>query len=136
MRIVGNNPQLSRQTQATASGAITGGKPVVVNTDGTVTQISESTSAVGAEAVFESAVTQYIASTFDSSNNKVVIAYRDSGNSSYGTAIVIAPAGQSEDLTPAQTYFVQTDGTLSETADDPSVTAGTAVAGSTLIVKG
>ena len=37
MRIVGNNPQLSRQTQATASGAITGGKPVVVNTDGTVT---------------------------------------------------------------------------------------------------
>ena len=36
MRIIGNNPQLSRQTQGTASGAITGGKPVVVNTDGTV----------------------------------------------------------------------------------------------------
>ena len=36
MRIVGNNPQLSRQTQGTASGAITGGKPVIVNTDGTV----------------------------------------------------------------------------------------------------
>ena len=42
----------------------------------------------------------------------------------------------SDSLTPAQTYFVQTDGTLSQTADDPSVTAGTAVAGSTLIVKG
>jgi DNA-binding beta-propeller fold protein YncE len=41
-----------------------------------------------------------------------------------------------DSLTPAQTYFVQTDGTLSQTADDPSVIAGTAVAGSTLIVKG
>ena len=56
--------------------------------------------------------------------------------SNYGTAVVLTPAGTLEDLTPAQTYFVQTDGTLSETADDPSVTAGTAVAGSTLIVKG
>ena len=88
MRIIGNNPQLSRQTQGTASGAITGGKPVTVNTDGTVTQISGSTSAVGAEAVFESAVTTFGVPVFDSSNNKVVIFYRDDGNSSYGTAIV------------------------------------------------
>ena len=50
MRIVGNNPQLSRQTQATASGAITGGLPVIVNTDGTVTQISETTQALGTSA--------------------------------------------------------------------------------------
>ena len=42
MRIVGNNPQLSRQTQGTASGAITGGKPVIVNTDGTVKQAASS----------------------------------------------------------------------------------------------
>ena len=57
MRIVGNNPQLSRQTQATASGAITGGKPVLVNTDGTVSAISTSTITqdVGTAAVFESA---------------------------------------------------------------------------------
>ena len=48
MRIVGNNPQLSRQTQGTASGAITGGKPVVVNTDGTVTEISATATAVAA----------------------------------------------------------------------------------------
>ena len=81
-------PKQAGKYKAVASGAITNGKPVVVNSTGTVTQISESTSAVGAEAVFESAVTQYIASTFDSSNNKVVIAYRDNGNSSYGTAIV------------------------------------------------
>ncbi len=39
-------------------------------------------------------------------------------------------------LTAGQSYFVQTDGTLSETADDPSVFAGTAVSATKLIVKG
>ena len=77
-----------------------------------------------------------VTATFDSNSNKAVLAFMDEGNSNYGTAVVLTPAGTLEDLTPAQTYFVQTDGTLSETADDPSVTAGTAVAGSTLIVKG
>jgi len=48
MRIIGNNPQLSRQTQGTASGAITGGKPVLVNTDGTVSMISNAATAVAA----------------------------------------------------------------------------------------
>ena len=87
-------------------------------------------------ATFNAATTKYTSPTFDSNENKTVIFYRDSGDSSKGKGIVLAPAGTPEDLTPAQTYYVQTDGTLSETADDPSVTAGTAVAGSTLIVKG
>ena len=39
-------------------------------------------------------------------------------------------------LTAGQTYFVQTDGTLGLTADDPSVTAGTAISATELIVKG
>jgi hypothetical protein len=38
--------------------------------------------------VFEAGTTSFINATFDSTNNKVVIAYRDGGNSSYGTAIV------------------------------------------------
>ena len=89
MRLVGDIA-LDAEVRAIASGAITDGAPVVVNSDGTV-KIVESTSvtdAVGSETVFESANTQYTASTFDTSNNKVVIAYRDSGNSGYGTAIV------------------------------------------------
>ena len=36
MRIIGNDPSVPRQTHEVASGAITNGKPVVVNTDGTV----------------------------------------------------------------------------------------------------
>ena len=73
--------------------------------------------------------------TYDSNANKAVAAYTDLGNSNVLTTTVFATAGNGP-ITPAQTYFVQTDGTLSQTADSPSVTAGTAVAGSTLIVKG
>ena len=39
-------------------------------------------------------------------------------------------------LTAGQSYFVQTDGTLGTTADDPSVFAGTAVSATKIIVKG
>jgi hypothetical protein len=39
-------------------------------------------------------------------------------------------------LTAGQTYFVQNDGTLGTTAADPSVTAGTAISATELIVKG
>jgi hypothetical protein len=37
----------------------------------------------------------YISTTFDSLNNKVVIAYRDNGNSSFGTSIVGTVSGTS-----------------------------------------
>jgi hypothetical protein len=92
MRIVGNDPTLSRQITATASGAISAaGKPLIVNTDGTVTStiLDSATESLGSEVVFESAnPTNYIATTFDSNSNKVVIVYTDGGNSYYGTAIV------------------------------------------------
>jgi hypothetical protein len=39
-------------------------------------------------------------------------------------------------LTPGQSYYVQTDGTLGTTAGNPSVFAGTAVSANKLIVKG
>ena len=38
-------------------------------------------------------------------------------------------------LTPGQQYYVQSDGTLSETADSPSVLAGTAIAATKLLIK-
>ena len=71
--------------------------------------------------------------TYDSSNNKTVAAFGDVGNSEYGTAVVISADSS---LTIGQTYFVQTDGTLSTSADSPSVIAGTAISGTDLIVKG
>ena len=118
--------------------------------------------------VFESAESQHISATYTSTNNKVIIAYLDFGNSSRGTAVTftnrtisnnltsenfigisngayadgetatIQIAGAVDDaqsgLTPGQQYYVQNDGTLSETADSPSVLAGTAVAATKLII--
>ena len=39
-------------------------------------------------------------------------------------------------LTAGQKYYVQNDGSLSTTADDPSVVAGTAISATELIIKG
>ena len=110
-----------------------------------------------------------IGGTFDSANGKVVFVYRHTSGGT-GKAVVFQNTSASTNLTSenfigfsdgvfadtesasinttntidrnqssltaGQTYFVQTDGTLSETADDPSVTAGTAISATELIVKG
>ena len=73
-----------------ASGAIPIGRPVVINTDGTVGVVTASgpaTDSVGVKTTFTANASNTRA-TFDSTNGKVVIAYEDGGNSSYGTAIV------------------------------------------------
>ena len=59
---------------------------------------------------------------------------------SNGASATIQIAGAVDDaqssLTPGQTYYVQEDGSLSTTADSPSVVAGTAVSATQIIVKG
>ena len=117
---------------------------------------------------FESDNADFVAAAYDQNAKKVVIAYQDDGNSSYGTGIVfttgftnltsenfigfaendctdnglatIQLGGSVNDkqtsLTAGQTYFVQTDGTIGTTADSPSVTAGTAVSATEILVKG
>ena len=57
--------------------------------------VSGTSISFGSEVVFESANVTYNAAVFDSTNNKVVIAYRDNGNSSYGTAVVGTVSGTS-----------------------------------------
>ena len=74
-----------------ASGAIPGGATVVINTDGTVgiiTATVSNTPTAGDAVVFESAAVNYVSGAYDSTNNKVIIAYMDDANSDYGTAIV------------------------------------------------
>ena len=115
----------------------------------------------GTPSVFASVDTRsQVGAVFDTTSNKVVIAYRDDSNSSYGTSVVMVPGyqeitrGQVADagnakinikgavdenqsgLTAGQSYYVQIDGTLGTTPADPSVFAGTAVAATKLIVKG
>jgi len=96
MRFIGKDPNIiDAYYTATAEGAITAGKPVIVEADGDVTEISASGGGqdVGSAVVFESAGVRFLGSTFDSSQNKVVIVYRDDGNSFYGTAVVGTVSG-------------------------------------------
>ena len=65
---------------------------------------SDNSISYGTAVVFESATTSPIASTFDSSNNKIVIAYGDGGNSNYGTAIVGTVSGTSISFGSATVY--------------------------------
>ena len=99
-------------------------------------------------------------STFDSSAGKSVCSFRrnnSDANDRFGTAIVFSAAvsnrgevasGSSASvdiigtvstnqtgLTPGQSYFVQTDGTITTTAGTPSVFAGTAISATKLLVK-
>ena len=73
---------------ATASGNLATGQTVILQSDGTVTGISSTAAGLGSEVVFESATAEWIAATYDTTNDKVVIVYRDAGNSDYGTAVV------------------------------------------------
>ena len=58
----------------------------------------------GTAVVFESAGTTEIASGFDTNVNKAVIAYRDEGNSNYGTAIVGTVSGTAISFGTAATF--------------------------------
>ena len=57
--------------------------------------VSGTSISFGSATVFESASTGYHSATYDSTNEKVVIAYRDNGNSEYGTAVVGTVSGTS-----------------------------------------
>ena len=71
-------------------GTIADGKTVIVNANGTVSSVSQSTrdQSVSSAVTFESASVNYISTGFDSTSNKVIVAYQDTGNSQYGTAVV------------------------------------------------
>ena len=69
-----------KQVSFVASGTLSNGQAVGLKADGTVEAIA-TTGGAGTPVVFEAAISYYIASTFDSNANKVVIAYSDAGNS-------------------------------------------------------
>jgi hypothetical protein len=85
------------QVRAVASGALTDGTPVVVNSDGTVSSVSETTTteALGTESAFNALNSAFITTVFDSSNNKHIIVYRTSPNMRYVVATVASDGGVS-----------------------------------------
>ena len=97
MRIIGNDPSVPRQTQEVASGTLPNGRPVVVNSDGTVSSVSQTTNSesLGAEVQFNGQNSVYSTACFDSAAGKCVVFYRDSGASNAGKYIVGTISGQS-----------------------------------------
>jgi hypothetical protein len=79
----------SGEFKAVASGTLPSGKPVVVNADGTVSVASETTitKAYGSVVTFTTSNTNYQRVAYDSSNNKIVIAYDDDSDNT-GKAVV------------------------------------------------
>ena len=81
---------MSGKYKAVASGAITNGKPVIVNSTGTVTQISESAQVLSSEVLYRNNTSRVADSAFDSDLGKVVIAYREAAT---GDAVVGTVSG-------------------------------------------
>ena len=73
-----------------ASGTLASGQTVVLKADGTVAAISATGGGegIGTPVVFEAADSPYVTSTFDSNSNKIVVSYRDDGNSNYGSILL------------------------------------------------
>ena len=80
-----------------ASGTLGSGVTVGLNSDGTVSAISATATpnSVGTLALYNTGISSDTTATYDSTNNKIVVAYRDGGNSQYGTAVVGTVSGTS-----------------------------------------
>jgi hypothetical protein len=130
---------ISFGTQATIQSAVTNNtsiafdanvnKVVVSYVEGSPTYagalrvgtVSGTSVSFGSEVTFNAATTDNIASTFDSVSNKVVIAYRDGGNSNYGTSVVF----QNASTTTNNTDFIGiTDQAIADTATGAVIVQG------------
>jgi hypothetical protein len=103
-----------------ASGTLSSGQTVALRSDGTVEAVSGVTGSVGSKAVFNSAVSQFNAATYDSNSNKVILVYRDDGNSYYGTAIVGTVSGTSISFGSEVVFNAGTTNSITATFDSTS----------------
>jgi len=94
LKVIGGEQE--GEFKAVASGTLPNGKPVVVNADGTVSAVAGGGSpAVLGSAAAWSGYADELAAAYDANTSTVVIAFEDSTNSDYGTAIVGTVSGTS-----------------------------------------
>ena len=75
-------------TDFVADGTISSGAPVLLTAAGKATPIVSTAAVTGDLGQFEAATTNETATVYDSNANKIVVMYRDDGNSYYLTSIV------------------------------------------------
>jgi hypothetical protein len=88
------NVQKDAQVRAVASGALSNGDTVIVNSDGTVSAVGIGSDSLGSTVTFDSDSTDRPAVAYDTTNNKVVIAYGNNVDG-FGYAIVGTVSGTS-----------------------------------------
>jgi len=79
----------------TASGAISNGDTVILNTDGTISVVAQISESKGSSSTFESASTTYFDSVYDTNADAIVISYRDNGLGGYLTVVAGSISGSS-----------------------------------------
>lgn len=91
-------PKTKDKIRVRATGTLPNGAPVVLNSDGTVSSVSDNSETPNPQKGYIDGASPnspaYIASVYDSYNDRVVFAWRDQNNSNYGTAIVGQIKGQ------------------------------------------
>ncbi len=86
----------AKQLTFTDSGSgIASKKPVILNSDGTVTGVGNVGASFGSADVWTTGSVSQIAAGYDSDNNRVCVVYIDGDNSSYGMAVVGQISGSS-----------------------------------------
>jgi hypothetical protein len=119
----------AKEFEAVASGTLPNGKAVILKANGQVEAVAETTTTisenipVSSELVFESAQVSFVCQAHVS-DNKFIIAYRDKGNSNYGTAIVATISGTQINF---GTPVVFNAGTTGEIGLDCDATTGKCV---------
>jgi len=95
----------------TASGTISTGNTVILNTDGTVSVVAAVAESSGTTTTFQSGTNnEWVSATYLGSNNKLLIAYRNGSNNDYGTAVIGTVSGTSISFgTPTVFYSAAID---------------------------
>ena len=88
-----------------ASGVLPNGQAVTLKSDGTVEAVTGIATEAGTSAVFETSETIYISGTYDSANEKVVIAYQTQLSGNYGRVVVGTVSGNSISFGSAVIFF-------------------------------
>lgn len=83
--------------EAAASGSIANGKPVVVNTDGTVSEVKLTPvgDTLGTPSTFKSGSTSWTASAYDVAQQKVFLSYTNPGSGDRPEAVIATVSGTS-----------------------------------------
>ena len=95
VEFIGVQEETRGKLNAVASGTLSNGDTVVVNSDGTVSAVAGATQVIGTPSVFKAAEANFIGAGYDPVNNKIVVAFADATDGNRCHAVVGSVSGSS-----------------------------------------